>query len=336
MIRNILEQAKKVDAKLSAISSSAKKHTLMLTRATLDPSIEPEDDSSFEEIPALLEEERKEILHLQGLKSDLLEQCRNLTPADRVVLARLSNRPHITDFIPALFTDFFEQKGDHLYDEDPSIYGGIALYHKIPVTVLGHRKGSSVEENLSCRFGMPCPEGYRKAMRLMAQAEKFARPIITFIDTPGAYPGMEAEEHGQGEAIARSLAFMSHLSVPVIAVVTGEGNSGGALALSVCNRMLMLENAVYSVLSPEGFASILWKDASRHEEACELMKMTSYDLYENGIVDEVIPEPLGGAQTDPTSIYRSIDEAIYRHLKALLKMSPKEVRADRHKKFRKL
>ena len=159
---------------------------------------------------------------------------------------------------------------------------------------------------------------------------------FTIIDTPGAYPGMEAEEHGQGEAIARSLAFMSHLSVPVIAVVTGEGNSGGALALSVCNRMLMLENAVYSVLSPEGFASILWKDSSRHEEACELMKLTAADLYENGIVDEVIPEPRGGAQTDPVSVYRSIEDAIARHLTPLMKMSPKEITADRHKKFRKL
>ena len=336
MIRNILEQADKVDAKLAVLSKSAKKHTIMLTRKALTSESKDGENASSEEISALLEKEREEILHLQGLKKDLLEQCRDLTPADRVVLARLSNRPHITDFIDALFTDFFEQKGDHLYDEDPSIFGGIALFHGIPVTVLGHRKGSTVEENMACRFGMPCPEGYRKAMRLMGQAEKFGRPIITFIDTPGAYPGMEAEEHGQGEAIARSLAFMSHLSVPVIAVVTGEGNSGGALALSVCNRMLMLENAVYSVLSPEGFASILWKDSSRHEEACELMKLTAADLYENGIVDEVIPEPRGGAQTDPVSVYRSIEDAIARHLAPLMKMSPKEITADRHKKFRKL
>ena len=197
-----------------------------------------------------------------------------LTPAQKVSLARNINRPHIDDFIHALFTDFFEQKGDHLYDEDRSILGGIARYHGIPVTVVGHRKGHNAQDNVAYNFGMPCPEGYRKALRIMEQADKFHRPIITFVDTPGAYPGKEAEEHGQGEAIARNLAVMSRLSVPVICVVTGEGNSGGALALSVANKILMLENAVYSVLSPEGFASILWKDASRHEEACELMKLT--------------------------------------------------------------
>ena len=259
-----------------------------------------------------------------------------LTPAQKVSLARNINRPHIDDFIHALFTDFFEQKGDHLYDEDCSILGGIARYHGIPVTVVGHRKGHNAQDNVAYNFGMPCPEGYRKALRIMEQADKFHRPIITFVDTPGAYPGKEAEEHGQGEAIARNLAVMSRLSVPVICVVTGEGNSGGALALSVANKILMLENAVYSVLSPEGFASILWKDASRHEEACELMKLTSDNLQKAGVADEIIPEPVGGAHLDPQHLYPEMDAVINRNLNHLMLLSPAEIIADRRAKFRHL
>lgn len=259
-----------------------------------------------------------------------------LTPAQKVSLARNINRPHIDDFIHALFTDFFEQKGDHLYDEDRSILGGIALYHGVPVTVVGHRKGHNAQDNVAYNFGMPCPEGYRKALRIMEQADKFHRPIITFVDTPGAYPGKEAEEHGQGEAIARNLAVMSRLSVPVICVVTGEGNSGGALALSVANKILMLENAVYSVLSPEGFASILWKDASRHEEACELMKLTSDNLQKAGVADEIIPEPVGGAHLDPQHLYPEMDAVINRNLNHLMLLSPAEIIADRRAKFRHL
>ena len=258
----------------------------------------------------------------------------NLTAAQRVAVARHPQRPNITDYLNALFTDFFEQKGDHLYDEDASIYGGIARYKGMPVTVLGHRKGRTMEENIRYNFGMPRPEGYRKALRLMEQAEKFGRPIITFVDTPGAYPGLEAEEHGQGEAIARNLAAMSSLHVPVIAVVTGEGNSGGALAISVANQILMLENAVYSVLSPEGFASILWKDAGRHEEACEVMKLTARDLREAGVADHLIPEPLGGAQTDPERLYASLDIVLEKSLNDLLKLSPEEVRKQRQEKYR--
>ena len=259
-----------------------------------------------------------------------------LTPAQKVSLARNINRPHIDDFIHALFTDFFEQKGDHLYDEDRSILGGIARYHGIPVTVVGHRKGHNAQDNVAYNFGMPCPEGYRKALRIMEQADKFHRPIITFVDTPGAYPGKEAEEHGQGEAIARNLAVMSRLSVPVICVVTGEGNSGGALALSVANKILMLENAVYSVLSPEGFASILWKDASRHEEACELMKLTSDNLQKAGVADEIIPEPVGGAHLDSQHLYPEMDAVINRNLNHLMLLSPAEIIADRRAKFRHL
>ena len=306
MIKDIIEQAEALEERI---------HTLSLTKEEMEANAE-------------------EIRRLDQERTQLLAQCADLSAADRVYLARHPKRPHIDDFIEHLFTDFFEQKGDHLYDEDASIYGGIARYKGMPVTVLGHREGRTMEENIRFNFGMPRPEGYRKALRLMEQAEKFGRPIITFIDTPGAYPGMEAEEHGQGEAIARNLAAMSSLHVPVIAVVTGEGNSGGALAISVANQILMLENAVYSVLSPEGFASILWKDAGRHEEACEVMKLTARDLREAGVADHLIPEPLGGAQTDPERLYASLDIVLEKSLNDLLKLSPEEVRKQRQEKYR--
>ena len=187
---------------------------------------------------------------------------------------------------------------------------------------------------MHCNFGMPGPEGFRKSLRLMKQAEKFGRPVITFIDTPGAYPGVEAEERGQSEAIARNLAAMSALTVPVVAVVTGEGSSGGALALGVANTVLMLENAVYSILSPEGFASILWKDASRSSEACDVMKLTAADLLELGVIDEIIPEPEGGAHTAPNAVFTAVDDAISRQLAPLLKLSGSALARQRYRKFR--
>ena len=257
-----------------------------------------------------------------------------LTAAQRVALARRAGRPGTADYIANLFTDFFEQRGDRHSKEDASILGGIALFHGRPVTVLGHRKGKDLQENLVCNFGMPGPEGYRKAQRLMRQAEKFGRPVITFIDTPGAYPGIEAEAGGQGEAIASSLALLSTLNVPVLAVVTGEGGSGGALALAVANRVLMLENAVYSVLSPEGFASILWKDSSRSEEAAGLMKLTARDLVELGVADEVIPEPPGGAHLDPAAVLAAVDAALTRNLLEVEREG--DFAARRYEKFRQM
>ncbi len=257
-----------------------------------------------------------------------------LTAAERVAIARHPQRPNITDFIGALFTDFFEQRGDRLAGEDAAILGGVALYHGRPVTVIGTRKGKTLEENLKCNFGMPGPEGYRKALRLMRQAEKFRRPILTFIDTSGAYPGLEAEERGQGEAIARNLFEMSRLEVPVIAVITGEGNSGGALALGVANRVLMLENAVYAILSPEGFASILWKDSARSAEACELMKLTAPDLLSLGVIDDIVPEPEGGAHLASAIAFRQLDRALTRHLAELDKLGGKALSAERYQKFR--
>lgn len=255
-----------------------------------------------------------------------------LTPAQRVRLARAPGRPGTVDYIAALFDDFFELKGDRQCREDASILGGLALYHGIPVTVLGHRKGKNLTENLACNFGMPGPEGYRKAQRLLRQAEKFRRPVITFVDTPGAYPGLEAEARGQGEAIASTLALLGTLSVPVICVVTGEGGSGGALALALGNRVILLENAVYSVLSPEGFASILWKDASRSDEASEVMKLTAADLLALGVADEVIPEPEEGAQSDPGTMFRMVDEAVFRHLTEVSHLD--DCAQARYEKFR--
>ena len=264
----------------------------------------------------------------------LLARFRALSPEDVVYLARHAHRPRIDDWIRLLTTDFFELRGDRCGGEDPAILGGVALFHGEPVTILGTRKGHSLDENMAYHFGMPEPEGYRKALRLMRQAEKFARPVLAFIDTPGAYPGREAEERGQGEAIAQNLAQMSLLGVPVVAVITGEGSSGGALALSVADRLLMLENTYLSVVSPEGCASILWKDAGRRGEACERLRLTAADMRALGVVDEIVPEPLGGAQRDPAAVARALDAAIVRQLEALRALSREELLAQRYARYR--
>lgn len=258
----------------------------------------------------------------------------DLTPEQRLSLARAPGRPGTVDFIAALFTDFFPLRGDRLCGEDESILGGIARFHGQPVTVIGTRKGRTMEENLRFNFGMPSPEGYRKALRLMRQAEKFGRPVITFIDTPGAYPGLEAEERGQGEAIARNLMEMSRLRTPIVAVITGEGNSGGALALAVADRVLMLENALYSILSPEGFASILWKDPARSGEACALMQCTAADLLSAGVIDGVVHEPAGGAQSDPEAVFHRLDRRLTHEIEALSKVG--DLPAARYQKFRRM
>ncbi len=333
MIETILRKVEKLDSQIEALKETAGNETSRLVEKVCN-SEEVLSDTRAEY--SSWSDHSKEIERLQAMRKYFLDECRNLAPDEKVFLARHKARPHIDDFINGLFTDFFEQKGDHLFDEDRSIYGGIARFHDIPVTVLGHRKGRNASESIEYNFGMPCPEGYRKALRIMNQAEKFRRPIITFIDTPGAYPGMEAEEHGQGEAIAMNLAKMSQYHVPVISIVTGEGNSGGALAIGVANRVLMLENAVYSILSPEGFASILWKDADRHREACKLMKMTADDLLKAGVADEIIEEPLGGAQRDYKQVMKNIDTVLYRHLKELMTLSETEIKNNRQMKFRKI
>ena len=259
---------------------------------------------------------------------------KKLTPYERLEIARDLKRPKVTDYIDALFDDFIELSGDRLGKEDASILGGIAFFEGVPVTVIGHRKGANLEENIKYNFGMPGPEGYRKALRLMKQAEKFKRPVITFVDTPGAYPGKEAEENGQSIAIAENLAEMSALKVPIITIVTGEGNSGGALAISVADEIWMLENAVYSVLSPEGFASILWKDAKRSKEACEVMKMTAEELYAGGLCDQVIPETEGGIQEDFSDGCMKIRKALRASLPVLMKTDTKTLLENRYQKYR--
>ena len=264
------------------------------------------------------------------------ELYQNLSAFERVQLARLLERPGAMDYIQAIFPDFLELHGDRAYGDDPSIVGGLATLEGIPVTVIGNRRGSDTKENMKYNFGMAHPEGYRKAGRLMQQAEKFGRPVITFVDTPGAYPGTGAEERGQGEAIARNLFIMSGLKVPIITVIIGQGGSGGALALAVADRLLMLENAFFSVISPEGCASILFKDPGRAREAAEALKLTAQDLYELNLIDEVIPEPLGGAHRDKSGMAEKIKERLIYHLKELLQKHPEELVNSRVARYRRV
>lgn len=255
---------------------------------------------------------------------------------ERVVLARKAERPKSLDYINNIFTNFIELHGDRNFGDDKSIIGGIAELDGMPVTVIGEQKGKNAKENIDRNFGMPNPEGYRKALRLMKQAEKFNRPIITFIDTPGAYPGMGAEERGQGEAIARSICEMSNLKVPIICVVIGEGSSGGALAIGVGDRIVMLENAVYSILSPEGFASILYKDSGKAKEAAENMKITAKDLQKFEIVDKIIEEPESGVQDDFENVANNLKVYITDEIQELELLSKEELIDERYKKFRKI
>jgi len=251
---------------------------------------------------------------LQPLEARLTELRREiyqgLTPMQRVQVARHPRRPYTLDYLATVFTDFQELHGDRLYRDDAAIVAGWARLDDQPVMVIGHQKGRDTKENLRRNFGMPHPEGYRKALRLMHLAERFGHPVITLIDTPGAYPGLGAEERGQAEAIARNILEMCVLRTPIIAVIIGEGGSGGALAVGVGDRVLMLENAVYSVISPEGCAAILWKDASQRERAAAALRLTAEDLLELGVVDAVVPEPSGGAHADPDDASRSLHEAL--------------------------
>ncbi|HCJ66960.1 MAG TPA: acetyl-CoA carboxylase carboxyl transferase subunit alpha [Elusimicrobia bacterium] len=260
----------------------------------------------------------------------------NLTAWQKVLLARHPRRPYTLDYIHLLFTDFLELHGDRHFADDQALVGGMAFFENEPIVVIGHQKGRTVQENMERNFGMPHPEGYRKALRLMKLAEKFSRPIISFIDTPGAYPGIGAEERGQAEAIAENLKVMSQLSVPIIVIVIGEGGSGGALAISIGDRILMLENTIYSVISPEGCAAILFRDANKASEAAEVLKLTANDLYKLGIIDEIIPEPLGGAHRDYVTTAESIRKVLKKHLCELRKMPKKQLLDLRYEKFRKI
>jgi acetyl-CoA carboxylase carboxyl transferase subunit alpha len=258
----------------------------------------------------------------------------NLTPWDRVQIARHPERPTTLDYIRLLFTDFVELHGDRLYGDDEAIVAGIAKYHGKPATIIGHQRGKDTKENLRRNFGMPHPEGYRKALRLMKQAEKFNRPVICLLDTKGAFPGKAAEERGQSEAIARNLIEMAGLNVPIVCIVIGEGASGGALALGVGNHVHMLENAWYSVISPEGAAAILWKDATQSKRAAESLKITAEHLEGFGIIDKIVPEIKGGAHLNPEKQAQIIDEILTESLEELQKMSAEELVQQRYEKYK--
>jgi len=260
----------------------------------------------------------------------------NLTAWQRVELARSPKRPTSLDYINNIFDEFIELHGDRYYGDDKSIVGGLGLLNGIPVTVIGQQKGRNVEENILRNFGMPNPEGYRKVQRLMKQAEKFNRPVIHFVDTPGAYPGIGAEERGQGEAIAQNLMTMSTLKTPIITCVIGEGGSGGALAQAIADKVYMLENAIYSILSPEGFATILWKDATRKKEAAEMMKVTAADLLKLDVIDQVVEEPEGGLEVEDEDVFNTLKENLHSDILRLSKLSKNKLTDLRYKRYREM
>jgi acetyl-CoA carboxylase carboxyl transferase subunit alpha len=274
---------------------------------------------------------------LASLKKELeaakKEVYSHLTPWQTVQVARHPQRPLLRDYIAGLFTEFIELHGDRCFGDDHGIIGGLATIEKYRVMVLGHQKGKTVEENIKANFGMASPDGYRKALRLMKLAEKYNIPVVTFIDTPGAYPGMEAEARGQAEAIARNLTEMASLQVPIIVVVTGEGGSGGALGIAVGDSILMLSHAVYSVISPEGCASILFRDGARAPDAAEALKITATSLMKLKIIDEIVPEPLGGAHRDYPGTMANVKAAILKQLKRLSGTAAKKLQERRYDKF---
>ena len=254
----------------------------------------------------------------------------------RAQIARHQQRPYTLDYINFLFTDFMELHGDRGFADDKAIIAGLAKYHGRPVAVIGHQKGRDTKQRLARNFGQPKPEGYRKALRVMQLAAKFGRPVISFVDTQGAYPGMDAEERGQGEAIARNLREMARLPVPIIVTVTGEGGSGGALAIAIGDKVNILENSFYSVISPEGCASIIWRDSSKAETAAAAMKITAKDLKDLGLVDEIVLEPDGGAHTDHEAAARLVDDVLERQLVTLMNESPRDLIDARYEKFRRM
>jgi acetyl-CoA carboxylase carboxyl transferase subunit alpha len=277
-----------------------------------------------------------EIKKLEKKAEKLREEIfSNLTRWQRTQLARHINRPFTLDFVKHIFTDWFEVHGDRNFRDDPALVCGFARFDGEPCAVIGHQKGRDTKEKVYRNFGMPNPEGYRKALRVMQMAEQFGLPIFTFVDTPGAFPGIGAEERGQAEAIARNLREMAALSVPVIVTVTGEGGSGGALAIAVGNRVLMMEYSVYAVISPEGCAAILWSDGTKGPLAAEALKLTATDIQELGcVIDDVIPEPLGGAHNDVEAAAAGVKKYLKKHLEELKKLSPEELVEQRYRKFR--
>ena len=284
----------------------------------------PDDASHRKEIERLREKVGRVSREIYG----------SLTPWQKTLVARHPARPYTLDYIGALLTDFVELHGDRKFADDPAVVAGLGHFRGRPVAVVGHQKGRDTKEKVRRNFGMPRPEGFRKALRVMRLADKFDRPILSFVDTAGAYPGIDAEERGQAEAIAVNLRAMAGFRVPIIVVVTGEGGSGGALALGVGDRVLMMEHATYSVISPEGCAAILWKDASRKKEAAEALRLTAVDLKGFDVIDEIIPEPPGGAHADPAGAAAAVGEAVERHLREVADLTSEERRERRYRKFR--
>ncbi|HKN73816.1 MAG TPA: acetyl-CoA carboxylase carboxyltransferase subunit alpha [Candidatus Acidoferrum sp.] len=283
-----------------------------------------------EDADAELERIRQQVAELRK------EFYSHLGPWQRAQIARHTHRPYPLDYIAMLFTDFIELHGDRGYGDDKALITGLAKFHGRPIAIIGHQKGRDTKQRLLRNFGQPKPEGYRKALRIMQLAAKFGRPIFTFIDTPGAYPGIDAEERGQAEAIARNLREMARLPVPIIVTVTGEGGSGGALAIAVGDRVNILENSFYSVISPEGCAAIMWRDATKAETAAAALKITAKDLKELGIVDEIVAEPEGGAHVDPEGAGQLLAEVLDRQLVALSQQPTKDLLEARYEKFRKM
>jgi acetyl-CoA carboxylase carboxyl transferase subunit alpha len=301
------------------------------------PLIEIENRIAGLQAQEATQKTREEIAKLEDRLSRLRQKTyASLTPWQRTQLARHPRRPHTRDLFKLLFDDFVELHGDRVYGDDAAIVGGLARFEGRGVVVIGHQKGRDTREKIARNFGMPHPEGYRKALRLMHLAQKFGKPIVTFIDTPGAYPGLGAEERGQAEAIARNLREMAGLRVPILSVVTGEGGSGGALAIGMGNRVLMLEYAIYSVISPEGCAAILWGDAAKAPDAAESMRITAPDLLRLGVIDGIVPEPVGGAHRDWEGAAGNLREALREHLRPLASLSPEDLVAHRYEKFRKI
>lgn len=311
------------------------RHYLEFERPLMELEREYEELSHFAS-----SEDPKVKRRLEKLKAKLEEAYReiysNMTPWQKTQLCRHIDRPHALDFIELIFEDFVELHGDRAFGDDPAIIAGLASLDGRTVAVIGQQKGNNVQELKKRNFGMPHPEGYRKALRIMELAARFRKPIITFVDTPGAYPGVGAEERGQAEAIARNLREMAVLPVPIVSTIIGEGGSGGALAIAVADRLLMLEHAVFSVISPEGCAAILWRTKDKAPEAAEALRLTAKDLKELGIIDEVVPEPLGGAHRNPKEAASMLKERIKRHLEELDKLSPEELLERRYEKYRRI
>jgi acetyl-CoA carboxylase carboxyl transferase subunit alpha len=311
--------------------------------------IKPASDDRQKEIDRL-EKDVEDLRHLAGndaadaevqrIRQQVADLRRefytHLGPWQRAQIARHQQRPYTLDFIGLLFTDFIELHGDRHFGDDKAIITGLAKFHGRPVAVIGQQKGRDTKQRLLRNFGQPKPEGYRKALRVMQLAAKFGRPIFTFIDTPGAYPGLDAEERGQAEAIARNICEMSRLRVPIITTITGEGGSGGALAIAIADRVNLLENGFYSVISPEGCAVIMWRDASKAETAAAALKITGKDLKDMGLIDEIVPEPEGGAHTDHEAAARLLDEVLERQLVMLTNQSTKDLMDARYEKYRRM